>query len=319
MERPVVQGRRTDREAVEGLLVLDKPPGMSSSDLLGHLKKRLPRSTRLGHTGTLDPMATGVLVVCLGPATRLCEYVQQMSKTYQTTIRLGATSNTDDATGVVVAREPVSIPSFQQMVEVVKEFEGAIDQVPPDYSAAWVTGKRAYELARKGKPVNLAARRILIHRITLQNYAWPLLDLEIDCAKGTYIRSLARDLGQRLGCGGLVETLRRTRVGPFQEKDLVTLNTPADSIRQSIRPVVEAVAELPQIIVQPEDAVKLSFGQKILAREWTFPLAEERVECAMIDSEGRFIGIGKWDAKTGLLRPDKIWRDAQDGQTPMTL
>jgi tRNA pseudouridine55 synthase len=242
-----------------------------------------------------------------------------MSKSYRTTVRLGASSDTDDATGVVVAQSNAVVPEPSQVVEAVQEFVGEIDQVPPVYSAAWVTGKRAYDLARKGRAVTLMPRRVSIYKIDVLRYEWPLLDLEIHCGKGTYIRSLARDLGVRLGCGGLVEMLRRTRVGPFEEQDAVGLKDSAQTAQSRVRPVLEALAELPRIVLEHEEAIRLSHGQAVVPTRTPNPIGSGRIEVAVVDPDERMVAIGRWDASNGILRPKKVWRDAQDGYTPMTL
>src|SRR5688572_19173855 len=201
------------RPSFDGLLVLDKPAGLTSREGVDRALRWFPRGTRVGHTGTLDPLATGVLVLCVGVATRLTEYVQAMGKTYFTTVRLGARSDTDDADGTVTPVEGARPPGREELERCLGGFVGEIEQVPPAYSAAKVSGARAYDLARRGREVSLAARRVRVDGIDLLRYDYPEADLEVRCGKGTYVRSLARDLGERLGCGGLVQVLRRTRVG----------------------------------------------------------------------------------------------------------
>jgi tRNA pseudouridine55 synthase len=214
-----------------GLVVLDKPGGMTSRDAVDAALRWFPRGTRVGHTGTLDPLATGVLVLCVGSATRLTEYVQQMAKTYRTTVRLGARSDTDDADGTVTPVDVLHPPQREELENCLQTFLGEIEQVPPAFSAAKVTGRRAYDLARQGREVALEARRVRIDGIDVLRYEYPEADLEVRCGKGTYIRSLARDVGERLGCGGLVQVLRRTRVGPFQAADAVSLEADAATAR----------------------------------------------------------------------------------------
>src|SRR5262245_30326921 len=198
---------------MNGLLVIDKPSGMTSRDVVNRVQKWFPRKTKIGHTGTLDPLATGVLVVCVGAATRLADYVQAMGKSYASRFCLGATSTTDDADGEVTETPNVVPPTLRQIDEATATFMGNIEQIPPAVSALKVDGQRAHDLVRQGKDVKHAARTVRIDDIRVKNYEWPFLDVEVDCGKGTYIRSIARDLGAALGCGGLVLTLRRTRVG----------------------------------------------------------------------------------------------------------
>jgi tRNA pseudouridine55 synthase len=246
-----------------GLLVIDKPAGITSRDAVDRALKWFPRGTRIGHTGTLDPLATGVLVFCVGAATRLAEYVQRMEKVYETGIVLGARSNTDDAEGVIEPVAGAAIPDREALDAAIIRFIGDIDQVPPAFSAAKVAGKRAYDVARRGADVELEPRRIRVHAIDVVTYQYPHLALRIRCGKGTYIRSLARDLGKALGCGGYVETLRRRRVGHFDVADAVDLNCSTESARSRLRPISEAVAELVRIRVDDLQVEALQRGQPI--------------------------------------------------------
>ena len=176
---------------LDGLLVLDKPGGVTSRDAVNQALRWFPRGARVGHTGTLDPLATGVLVLCLGAATRLAEYVQAMSKTYLARIRLGARSGTDDADGTVTPAESATAPDAQAVTAGLAGFVGFIDQTPPAFSAAKVAGRRAYDLARRGQDFDLRPRKVRVYAIDLLQYEYPWLDVEVRCGKGTYIRSLA--------------------------------------------------------------------------------------------------------------------------------
>src|SRR5688572_24542649 len=167
-----------------GLLVLDKPGGMTSRDAVNQAQRWFPRGTKIGHTGTLDPLATGVLVLCVGAATRLAEYVQRMEKVYRAGVRLGARSDTDDADGTVTPAEVERPPDRAAVERVLTEFVGEIGQVPPAYSAAKVTGRRAYDLARRGEDVSLQARQVSVYQIDLLSYEYPRLELEVRCGKG---------------------------------------------------------------------------------------------------------------------------------------
>ncbi len=223
---------------MNGFLVIDKPGGMTSRDAVNRAQLWFPRRTKIGHTGTLDPLATGVLVLCIGAATKLAERVQAMPKRYETRIRLGATSDTDDADGEVVENTLSAAPSLAMVLEQLPKFIGLIEQLPPQYSALKVQGQRAYDLARRGVEVALKPRPVRVDSILLRTYEWPWVDLTIDCGKGTYIRSIARDLGAALGVGGLVQTLRRTRVGPFFDVERgIGLNATPDEARAALLPV----------------------------------------------------------------------------------
>jgi tRNA pseudouridine55 synthase len=287
-----------------GLLVLDKPAGMTSRAALDRAQRWFPRRTRIGHTGTLDPLATGVLVLCLGSATRLTEYVQDMAKTYRSDLLLGATSDTDDADGTITPRTGVTPPDRETVLAAVRDFVGEIEQVPPAYSAAKVSGRRAYDLARQGEDVTLAPRRVHVHGIDVLAYEYPHLAVEVRCGKGTYIRSLARDLGDRLGCGGLVRTLRRTRVGPFAADDAVTLEATAETARERLLPLSAAVAELPRLSLEASAANRLCHGQALPLGRLPGAVAGERV--AVFDDAGGLVGVALVDHREGLLRPEKI-------------
>lgn len=246
-----------------GLLVIDKPGGMTSRDVVNRAQKWFPKGTKLGHTGTLDPLATGTLVLCVGAATRLAEFVQAMGKGYTTRVLLGATSDTDDADGVVTTNANTAPPTEEQVHEVVKRFVGTIQQLPPAYSALKVDGKRAHELARKGAEVKLEARPVNVYRIDVTGYAWPHLELAVECGKGTYIRSLARDVGEVLGVGGLVQTLRRTHVGPFTADSGLSLDATPEQVRANLRPMGEAVADLPRVTLDAPTGVRFRQGQAV--------------------------------------------------------
>jgi tRNA pseudouridine55 synthase len=282
-----------------GLLVLDKLPGITSRDALDRAAKWFPRKTRIGHAGTLDPLATGVLVLAVGHATRLIEYLQAMPKLYRTRVRLGATSDTDDAAGSVTPN-PEAAPANEPVVRAaLARFVGEIEQVPPAYSAARVEGRRAYDLARGGAEVTLAPRRVRIDRIDVREYAWPELEMDVHCGKGTYIRSIARDLGTALGLGGYVTALRRLRIGPFAVEEAVPLDAPPDAARGQLLPMAMAVSGLPVVRVTADEARRLRHGQ-------TVPAAGGG-EVVVLGDAGELIAIGRVDG--GLLRPEKVFPD----------
>jgi tRNA pseudouridine55 synthase len=289
---------------VDGLLVLDKPGGMTSRAAVDRAKRWFPRRTPIGHTGTLDPLATGVLVLCLGAATRLAEYVQRMAKTYRAGILLGARSDTDDADGAIAPVEGVAPPHAAAVTARLGEFIGDVEQTPPAFSAAKVAGRRAYDLARKGGDVELAPRTVRIYSIDIIEYSYPRLDLEVRCGKGTYIRSLARDLGDRLGCGALVQTLRRTRVGPFSVDEAVTLATAPESARGRVLPPAAAVAELPRVTAADDDLHRLCQGQAISLADFGEVAA---AEAAVFAPDGRLAATARLDPVRRLLRPEKVF------------
>jgi tRNA pseudouridine55 synthase len=289
--------------APNGLLVLDKPSGMTSRDAVDRAARWFPRRTRLGHTGTLDPLATGVLVLCVGVATRLAQYVQRMRKTYEASILLGVRSDTDDADGNVTPVPGVIPPSHDQLELALLSFVGRFAQVPPAYSAAKVTGRRAYALARRGQPIELLPREIEIDRIDIQEYAYPRLRIQVLCGKGTYIRSLARDLGQALGCGAMIESLRRTSVGCFSAEQAVSLDADSAKVLAHLLPLGSAVVGLPRIVLGVEDLVRIRQGKTVLlpAR-----LDDGDSEIAVFDENGNLAAVGE-TRDGGLLQPIKVF------------
>lgn len=295
-------------DACDGLLVFDKPGGVTSRDAVNAALRWFPRGTRMGHTGTLDPLATGVLVLCLGAATRLTEYVQRMGKTYRAGVHLGARSDTDDADGAITAVDAAA-PDAATVTACLAGFVGDIEQTPPAYSAAKVAGRRAYDLARQGQDVDLRPRRVHIYGIDVLRYAYPQLELEVRCGKGTYIRSLARDLGDRLGCGALIQTLRRTRVGPFTTDDAVPMDADAATARARLRPLEEAVAELPRVVLSNDKTRRLCQGQAVPCDA---PDADAKGVVAVHTASGRLAATATFDPVRRVLRPDKVFGRPQD-------
>ena len=204
---------------VDGILNLDKPAGASSAAVLNRLKRLVPRGTKIGHAGTLDPFATGVLLVLVGRATKACERLMDQPKRYDATVRLGATTATDDPTSPQVPWPGAVPPTLEAVAAVLPRFVGRILQRPPPFSAMKVGGRRAYDLARGGAAVVLPPRPVTVYGIELMAYDWPLLRLRVDCGRGTYVRAIARDVGESMGVGGHLTELRRTRVGPFDAAD----------------------------------------------------------------------------------------------------
>ena len=207
----------------DGVLILDKPAGKSSAFAVRSIKRMLPRGTKVGHAGTLDPFATGVLLVLVGGATKRCEELMGQPKRYLATIRLGATTQTLDPTSPEIAGPAVPTPTADQVAAVLHRFVGTIQQVPPAYSALKVGGRRAYKLARSGQLPNLEARPVVLYSIDLLRYGYPELELDIRCGRGTYIRSLARDIAAELGTVGYLHQLCRTAVGEHAIERAVTL------------------------------------------------------------------------------------------------
>ncbi len=199
---------------MDGLLLINKPAGWTSFDVVHKVRNRL-RAKKVGHTGTLDPQATGLLILCLGKATKMVEKMTAWDKEYVGQITLGGRSRTDDAEGPVEPVPNAQPASREAAEEALKAFTGTFEQMPPDFSAKKVGGKKAYEAARQGKPLELKAVKVTIRELELLNYTWPILKIRVLCSKGTYIRSLARDVGKKLGVGGYLSALVRTKVGHY--------------------------------------------------------------------------------------------------------
>jgi tRNA pseudouridine55 synthase len=288
-----------------GLLNLDKPAGLTSRAVVDRVAGALP-GTKVGHAGTLDPLATGVLVVCIGAATRLIEFVQRMPKTYRTVVRLGARSDTLDADGLVTEVVDPRRPDEAEVRAALARQVGTIEQRPPEFSALKVRGRRAYDLARAGRAVDLAPRLVTIERIDLLGYEWPRLELEIACGSGTYIRSIARDLGEALGCGGLVEVLTRTRIGPFTRAEAIDPETlTAESIPGRLHPALDALADLPRVGLSAEQVAAVAQGKALAVAE-VAPGAAVTGELALIGPDGTLVALAECAPGSDRICPRRV-------------
>jgi tRNA pseudouridine55 synthase len=297
---------KAQKRDLHGWLVLDKPVGETSTGAVAAVK-RITRAKKVGHAGTLDPLASGILPIALGEATKTVSFVMDGRKIYRFTVRWGAETDTDDADGTV-ARTSNARPSAEAMKAALPAFTGLIEQVPPRYSALKIEGERAYDLAREGVAVDLAARPVEVHRLTLAEI--PDADhavLEAECGKGTYVRALARDLGRVLGCLGHVTALRRTRVGPFDESQRVSLErlkelAETDAVESALMPVMTGLAALPALKVSRADADRLALGQSVLVRGRDAPLVAGVVSVST--SEGL---VALAEMHEGALKPKRIF------------
>src|SRR3990170_53634 len=255
---------------LDGVLIAEKGPGVTSFQVVAHLRRVL-RVPKVGHGGTLDPMATGVLPILLGEATKLTPYLQTQDKEYVATIRLGVTTDTLDVTGRVLTEQPVPALGVAAIRATLARFEGEIDQVPPMFSALHAGGRRLHELARAGIEVPRAPRRVRIDAIELLDWTPPLMRLRVACGKGTYIRSLAADLGAVFGCCARLEALERTRVGAFTLADAVPWSALRDgdaaALGARVLPPDLVVAHLPAVRLDPAAADRLRRGQRLIGRE----------------------------------------------------
>ena len=284
--------RRRRGLPVNGVLLLDKPKGMSSNHALQRVR-RLFEAQKAGHTGTLDPMATGLLPICLGEATKFSAHLLEADKVYRTRVELGVITDTGDAEGTVIERREVQRFSAQDIEAVLSHFRGEIDQVPPMYSALKHQGKKLYELAREGKHVERAARRINVYDARLLSLDDHAFELEVSCSKGTYIRTLAEDIGLMLGCGAHISALRRLKTGPFGADTMWTLDALEQLDDQAAReaqlmPVDVLVEHLPSQVVDEQAYQRLSHGQSAQLETSAFtPNTLMRLYHASV-----FIGLG---------------------------
>jgi tRNA pseudouridine55 synthase len=286
-----------------GLLIVEKGPGVTSFQVVAHLRRRL-RVPKVGHGGTLDPMATGVLPILLGAATKLTAHIQGQDKEYLATVRLGVTTDTLDATGRVTAERPVPPLDADAVGAVLQRFQGDIEQVPPMFSALHAGGRRLHELARAGIEVARAPRRVHIDAIELTGWAPPLLELRVACGTGTYIRSLAADLGEALGCGARLDALSRTRLGAFTLADAVpwaqVRDADPDTLRARVLPADRAVAHLPAVRLHPDDGERLRNGHRLSGAEAAATTAAVPPGPCRLYAGETFLGIG--EVEPGGLR-----------------
>jgi len=288
-----------------GLLNLNKPAGMTSREVVD-IVGRVARTRRAGHAGTLDPLATGVLIVCLNWATRLVPFVQQLPKFYRAEFRLGQTSDTEDVTGNIQDYPDAIVPNRRAVEKALLLFIGTVQQVPPAYSAVHVGGRRAYELARQGEVVDLAPRDVEIHRIAIVEFDYPRLVLDIECGSGTYVRSIGRDLGIVLGCGALMTALERRGIGSFSVESAVspeTLNR--DTIAGCVLPPASAVQQLPHYVCHADQLVALKQGRPLVASAELFSSSASMI--AVVDEAGALLALAEPTCDRQSLQPRHVF------------
>ncbi len=287
--------RRIRGRNVTGILLLDKQPGLSSNAALQQVK-RLFRAAKAGHTGSLDPMASGLLPICLGEATKFSAFLLNADKRYRTEVKLGATTTTGDAEGEVVSRRPVAVADEAAVEQVLARFRGCVTQMPPMYSALKHQGQPLYKLARQGKEVERQPRQVMIHELKLLGLRDDILELEVFCSKGTYIRTLAEDIGEALGCGGHVSALRRLAVGPFRIEEAVDhealMNLKdaqgLEALDARLLPMEAALQDCPGLNLTDDAAYYLRKGQPVL-----IPRAPTEGLVRLYQGEGDFLGVGQ--------------------------
>jgi len=304
--------------AMFGLLNLDKPKDITSRDVVNRVHRQV-RPLKCGHAGTLDPMATGVLLVCVGPATRLVELLHELPKTYRSQFRLGVTSDTDDITGHLTPGKQRSPPSASELQQALSTQVGTIQQVPPAFSAVHHGGQRAYRLARAGKTPELTARPVEIHRIDLLSYEWPHVELEVECGSGTYIRAVARDLGNLLECGGLMTELRRTAIGDYSVSDSVSPTfSGVDDVKKHLLSPLQIVSAFPKLCCSEDETRAVRRGNAIrIAKPRDPVLVEEAVDpsrrrVALLSADGsRLLALGECSASDDhtMVQPRTVFKD----------
>jgi tRNA pseudouridine55 synthase len=294
---------------MDGILVVNKPQGWTSHDVVARVR-RLTHQKRVGHAGTLDPMATGVLLVCLGRATRVAEYLMASDKTYRAVMRLGVETDTYDAEGQVVATRPVDVDE-SALRGALQKFVGEIDQVPPMYSALKREGKPLYKLARQGVEVERAARRVTIHDITLREFMSPDVTIDVRCSPGTYIRSLAHDVGAALrgACGAHLTALTRLASGSFTIEEAIKLQDLSGlaDLTGLLRPMDAALQDLPALTLDADQARRVRMGQAIPA-SGVEALGRGALRRAY-DVNGALLAIVTCDSAAQVWRPKKVLAD----------
>ncbi len=297
---------------IHGVINIHKEKGYTSHDVVAKLRGILGQK-KIGHTGTLDPDATGVLPVCLGKATKLCDMLTDKSKTYETVLLLGKTTDTQDISGEVLEEGAVEALEQEAVKACINSFVGAYDQIPPMYSALKVNGKKLYELARQGIEVERKARAVVIHEIHILEMDLPRVRMEVSCSKGTYIRTLCHDIGQKLGCGGCMEELIRTRVSRFTLSDAMTLEEVVSqrdggSLVERIVPIDAMFSEYEAVTMRPE-YVSLAYNGNSVSKKHLKESVEvcEGKSVRLYDESGQFIGIYAYDEKKGQFGLAKMF------------
>lgn len=320
---------------INGMINIYKEAGFTSHDVVAKLRGIL-KQKKIGHTGTLDPQAVGVLPVCLGNATKLCDLLTDKDKEYEAVLRLGVVTDTQDMTGKILSESEVTITE-EKAIETVLSFIGEYNQIPPMYSALKVNGQKLYDLARQGREVERQARPVTIHSIEIKDISLPYIRFLVTCSKGTYIRTLCHDIGEKLGCGGAMESLKRTRVGGFVQEEALTLSQ-VEKLRDEDR-VIEHVLKVEDIfdtyarLLAVPDAVRLLRNGNVLhqnqvlwmqdtilndagedkgslpyqAHGFTLTADVEGSLVRMYDNEGMFYGIYEYRKEQGIYKPYKMF------------
>jgi tRNA pseudouridine55 synthase len=294
-------------ENVNGILLLDKPKGLTSNGVL-QVIKRLFAAKKAGHTGSLDPSATGMLPICFGEATKLCQFLLEANKSYHVTVQLGVRTATGDADGEVIDTQPVVNVSLARVEEVLKQFTGLIAQIPPMYSAVKINGKPLYKLARRGIEIDRQPRQVTISQLTILDFNESDFTLDVHCTKGTYVRALADDIGNALGCGGHVSVLRRTAVAPYQQAtmftldELITIHTEQglSALRRCLLPIETSAQNFPSIKLSASAAFYIKTGHPVMTNQ-----VKTKGLIRIFSDDGSFLGIGEM-LDDGRITPKRL-------------
>ena len=306
---------------VDGILNVDKPDGITSMDVVRHIK-RASGQRRVGHGGTLDPVATGVIPICLGQATRMMEYLIEGTREYRAVVEMGVETNTYDVQGEVTERRDPSPTSQEDVKRSLESFKGTIEQVPPMYSALKRQGKRLYELARAGVEVEREPRRVEVLSIDLLEWKPPTFTIDVACGRGFYMRSLAHDLGQKLGCGAHIKSLARLRSGPFKISEAMTLTDTVQSFadgswQESLYAPDVVVGHMRAVIVGSRTEEMIRHGRPLPAG-LRIPFSRPNEKCRVYGTNGRFIAILSFNASQGQWQPHRVfslsYRLGENGQ-----
>jgi len=301
-------------DVVSGVLVIDKPMGLTSHDVV-QIIRRGTGIRRAGHTGTLDPRASGVLVILIGPAVRLSEFVSASRKRYQATIELGSTTDTFDEEGDIVETGDIENITEELFEETLSQFVGEIEQVPPQYSAVKVKGKRAYDMARQGKEVDLEPRKINVYSLEMIEWAIPEVVIDVHCSSGTYVRSLANDLGEALGCGAHLVGLRRTMSGRFTLRDAIPLRRLQEAFNDGtwykyLIPAAEALGDWSMVELDVDQVELIRHGHRIPAEEEVFNWERSEdgaIWCRGVSEQGDLVALLLLDEETKEWQPKKVF------------
>ncbi len=296
---------------LNGIIIIHKEAGFTSHDVVAKMRG-ICRQKKIGHTGTLDPQATGVLPVCLGSGTKLCDMLTDKDKEYVAELLLGVETDTQDTTGQVLRECPVEVPE-EEVRKAILSFQGAYHQIPPMYSALKVDGKKLYELARAGKEVERKAREVFIREIEILEFALPIVKIRVACSKGTYIRTLCADIGEKLGCGGTMKSLKRTRVGNFLLEKAVTLSQlerirDEERLEEILFPVDSAFAGCPKLHVREEFRKLIDNGNSFYPGQTVEKETHSEGDWVSVYREDEsFVGVYAYDNGRRWYRPVKMF------------